>query len=1146
MVVPFSTPEDRADEEARRRIREETDRSFLVEAAAGTGKTTALVGRIVSVLGRGEADVHQIVAVTFTRKAAGELKLRLRQELEQVRRESTSAGERSHLERAIAHLEEARIGTIHSFCGDILRERPVEARVDPAFEELSEDEAPRLFERIFRVWIQRKLQLMPPALSRVLARLARNSWESPLDSLNRAAWNSVEWRDFQAPWERRAFPRSRLMQDLVEEVLELADLSESCPYKSDYLRMDLQPARFFSRSFHRSRELGHQETDELEASLIELTRALRRKKRKGRGKFSEQVSRQEVLSRRERLLEHLESFQIASDADLAAQLHELFREVTREYQDQKQARGVLDFVDLLVATRDLIRENQEVRGYLQGRFTRLFVDEFQDTDPLQAEILTLLSSSNPEVDDWRQVRIVPGKLFLVGDPKQSIYRFRRADVILYQQIRRYLNRGGVETLYLSRNFRSTRPLQRLINSAFSPVMTGDPESGQPEYVPLLEKGADSGELPAAVVLPIPRPYGAWSLSRMEIARGEPEVVAAFIQWLLESEWKIRDPDDPEGRIPVRPEHITILMRKFVSWRKDLTRPYVRELEARGIPHLLVGSKSLHTREEIETLRSALRAVEWPDDELSVFATLRGSLFAIDDASLFRYRKLAGPLHPFIPPREPAEDWQTPIREALSLLAELHRRRNYVPIVATISRLLEETRAHSGFALRPSGHQVLANLRKIWDMARRYEANQGLSLRGFVEFLNREAELDRSAEAPIVEEGAEGVRIMTLHAAKGLEAPVIVLAGLTTSASAREPDKYVDLEQNLCATRILGCKPWELVKNAALEHERDKAEGVRISYVAATRARDLLVVPGVGDETVEGWLADLNPVIYPVRQNWRHPESPPVVCPPFGDRTVLERPVRFDGRSEKSVRPGLHRSEEGSHRVLWWDPATLNLDLEPDFGLRQQELLAAPEDPEEEECSLKDYQDWKASQAEIRQTGGCPERVIFRPSEADQDPPGDPIPLTIEEASQGGMGSGGRRYGTLVHTVLRDVDWSASPEAIEQLARFHGRSMQAPGKEIKSAARAVQAALHHPRLARLRTVEQIRREFPISVRLEDDRLLEGALDLLYQEAGHWHVIDFKTDREIKRRKTLYERQLRWYVLAVSILMESPASGHLLIV
>jgi ATP-dependent helicase/nuclease subunit A len=199
------------DRAARHRIRTSLAESLLVEASAGTGKTTELVARIVAVLATGVTSIDRIVAVTFTNKAAGELKLRLRQELDRARETAAIPSERANIENALEHLEEASIGTIHSFCAQILRERPVEAVVDPAFEELTEQQAARIFERAFRAWFQQKLSEGAPALRRALARLAaRDSVDAspPITQLQYAAWKLIEWRDHPTPWRQPAFDRS--------------------------------------------------------------------------------------------------------------------------------------------------------------------------------------------------------------------------------------------------------------------------------------------------------------------------------------------------------------------------------------------------------------------------------------------------------------------------------------------------------------------------------------------------------------------------------------------------------------------------------------------------------------------------------------------------------------------------------------------------------------------------------------------------------------------------------------------------------------------------------------------------------------------------------------------------------------------------
>src|SRR6185295_3673662 len=199
-----------ADEAARHRIRTSLDENLIVEAAAGTGKTTELVNRIVNIIRTGRAVVHRIVAVTFTRKAAGELRLRLRLELDAARSKATKADEIEHLENALARLEEARIGTIHAFCAELLRQRPVEARIPPGFEELDENQSARLYARAFDAWVQDALQRMPEGLHRALNRVGTgysSEDDGPLDQIRNAGWNLVQWRDFPTRWRREPFDR---------------------------------------------------------------------------------------------------------------------------------------------------------------------------------------------------------------------------------------------------------------------------------------------------------------------------------------------------------------------------------------------------------------------------------------------------------------------------------------------------------------------------------------------------------------------------------------------------------------------------------------------------------------------------------------------------------------------------------------------------------------------------------------------------------------------------------------------------------------------------------------------------------------------------------------------------------------------------
>ena len=517
-------------------------------------------------------------------------------------------------------------------------------------------------------------------------------------------------------------------------------------------------------------------------------------------------------------------FHCDADADLAARLHDELSTVIAAYEDAKARVGALDFLDLLVRARDVVRDRRDVRAAFQQRFTHLFVDEFQDTDPLQAEILLLLAADDPDVTDWRAVRPAPGKLFVVGDPKQSIYRFRRADVGIYEAVREQLRRHGAACVALRSSFRAVPEIQHAVNAAFAPRMTGDPVAVQAHYVPLAAVRPPQTGQPAVVALPVPKAR-IWRgrPTKPSLAESQPDAVAAFIHWLVrDSGWTVTDRERPAERAPIQARDVCLLFRRFDTWTKDgtvdVTRPYVQALEARDLPHLLVGGKSFHEREEVETLRTALAAIEWPDDELSVFGTLRGALFAFGDDVLLDYRARARHFRPF-QPLELAPDAPEPLREvaaALTLLRDLHVRRNQRPVAATIASLLEASRAHAIFALRPSGDQALANVQYVGELARQYEAAGGLSFRGFVERLRDEAAETRAAEAPILEEGSDGVRLMTVHKAKGLEFPVVVLVDIGADLSRSTASRWVDTDGRRCAVTLAGWAPAELRQHEALE------------------------------------------------------------------------------------------------------------------------------------------------------------------------------------------------------------------------------------------------------------------------------------------------------------------------------------------
>ncbi len=1148
------------DADARRRIAERLDTTLFVEAAAGTGKTTALVGRIVALLRSGRASLDGIVALTFADKAAGEMRLRLRAELE-LARAGTPAGstERDRLDAALEQLELARIATIHAFCGDLLQERPVEAGVDPLFAIAAPDEAARLLERAFDDWFQGALTDPPEGVRRLLRRRPRGpEARGARATLFEAARALVEHRDYTARWRRDPFERERAIDAVVADLDALAELAPRASYPDDWLAKNFaNVARFVSENRLREgvRERDH---DALEAELRQLLRKDTGWHYKGinRKDFAPGVSRPAALAQRDAAKQRLDRLIADCDADLAACLQPELLPVVRKYEEHKRAVGVLDFVDLLVCTRELLVRDAAVRADLARRFTHYFVDEFQDTDPLQAEILMLLVSDDPAQRDWRAAVPAPGRLFVVGDPKQSIYRFRRADVAIYEQIKERLVAHGAELVLLRASFRAVPAIQAAVNAAFEPEMQAAADRSQARYVPLEAARADEPAQPAVVVVPAPQPYGDYgTVVSWKVEESLPEAVGAFVAWLCrESGWTVEERGE---RVPVDSRHVCLLFRRFKHFRDDATRPYQRALEARRVPHVLVGGRSFHDREEVIALRNALTAIEWPGDELSVYAVLRGPLFALTDDVLLAWRAAQGTLHP-LAPRKPAEPARSEPRasevqavaDALDVLARLHRGRNRRPIADTIGQLLEAVRAHAALAIWPTGEQALANCLRVMDLARRFERTGASSFRAFVDRLEDDAEGGDTEDAPVVEEGTEGVRIMTAHKAKGLEFPVVVLCDPTANATREQPSRHVDPERSLWAEALAGCAPRELLEASAVELARDRAEAVRLAYVAATRARDLLVVTGVADEELAGtWLSALHPAIYPTPRSPGEGEPVPG-CPAFRGAAGGQRPANARPGKRAPVNAGRLTPRAGRHTVVWWDPKVLKLDAQERVGLRQQRILEADQGGTAAAEGERVHAQWQAERQALLAAGAHPScAVVPVTALAEERSAALPMPeVRIETVAATRAGRpGGRRFGALVHAVLAEVDLRASAPEVARTAELQGRIVGASAEEIAAAAAAVVAALAHPVIARAAASPALRREVPVALPQEDGRLAEGVVDLAFRDldAG-WTVVDFKTDAELGPRRATYAAQVRLYADAIARATGERAEPLLLVV
>ena len=599
----MTTLPDAAD---RARIETDLDTDLLVEAGAGSGKTTALTGRMLALVAGGTATVDQLAAVTFTRKAAGELRERFQERLEAEIRGLESAPPAAGLEEEVEwtarlgrlrevlrELDRAFIGTIHSFCARLLRERPLEARLDPGFREVTQEEALRLRSLFWDGFIERRTAGEDPELARVLeVGLRPHQLRGLFDAL-------VENPDvrFQAPAvEAPGEEELTWLRHELEEVLERA--SEGMPEE--------EPDRGWCPVQARIRELRFRRAVHGWDDPIRLLESAGQVARKDTWKATQ--NRWPSKGAALRAQEILNGF--GAEDGRARSIHlrwlahryplalALARSAAREFEEHRLRTGQLDFEDLLMQAAALLRRSPVARRELGRRYRRILVDEFQDTDPVQAEVLLLLASEpagevrEDDPPEWTGAVPRPGQLFVVGDPKQSIYRFRRADIAVYDQVkRRFEAFGGV--LHLTVNFRSTPAIARLVNGVFGgpggfPAEPSELQAGFASMDAFREEG--SAVRSGVWVYPVePRGDG-----RAAVAEDDAERVASWIRGRVDR--GDRSPGD-----------FLVLTRQKVALAR-----YARALEERNLPVQVTGA-GVGIEEELGELLLLLRALADPGD-----------------------------------------------------------------------------------------------------------------------------------------------------------------------------------------------------------------------------------------------------------------------------------------------------------------------------------------------------------------------------------------------------------------------------------------------------------------------------------------------------------------------------------------------------
>ena len=372
--------------------------------------------------------------------------------------------------------------------------------------------------------------------------------------------------------------------------------------------------------------------------------------------------------------------------------------------------------------------------------------------------------------------------------------------------------------------------------------------------------------------------------------------------------------------------------------------------------------------------------------------------------------------------------------------------------------------------------------------------------------------------------------MTVHKAKGLEFPVVILADMTTPATQQSGcDRYVDSSQRLCAQKLCSWAPWELQDHEDEEAAEERAEAVRLAYVSATRAKDLLVVSASGMGPWDGsWLTPLYGALYPERDNWTTPDAFPHIQT-IGRATVLDFPP--DDEDAVSIRPGMY--DIGGNRVFWFDPRMLPPEREAAPGLHRGALLDGTE--AQRAVGMAAWNSWQDTRTALIETARQPTIKTALASEARVTPEAAQIPFEAVTVDWEGQRPATRNFGRLVHILLE----SWNPSATDALAELHGHRINATDREITAAAALARATMHHPLVNPTSAIE-IHREYPVCVALASGELIEGVIDVAWSDGKSWTVVDYKTGRAEKR----HQLQVQLYALALQQATGIPARAVVL--
>ena len=868
-------PEVLADDAARRAAISVHDRTLLVEAGAGSGKTAVMAGRIAAILASGVAP-KALAAVTFTELAASELLSRVREVVSELCQgvvpvdlrvafpDGLQPDQREQLQAAQSRIDEMTCSTIHGFCQVLIKPYPAEADIDPGASVMDRDQADLAFLETRDAWLRDRLD---QGEGELLTELVLQSPERTVGLVTTVLDHMRKRRGLTVDAPPALEPLARAFQEAAADFLVFASAG---PVQEEETAGMAQ--RFAEMAERPAVTQAPQDPAALVALLLErphgdlctATGSFRAYRKKG--KWGDAAKRA-GLSKADADRLNLRADELNSAcctrwsallsgaaARVLAELVDALQPVLGRLRTDKRATALLDFDDVIYAARDLLRDHDEVRQALGQRFTHVLVDEFQDTDPVQIEIFWRLCGDPPSSDseDWALWRLRPGALFLVGDPKQAIYRFRGADVAAYVSAREAVAAQMAEAvLSISTNFRSCAPILTYVNARFSGPLSV--ERGQPGFTALdsFHAAREGAVCVAALDVAAADENGAATAEQQRDA--EAEAVADLCARLIGSEAVL---DRRSGALrPCRPGDIALLAPTSSElWR------YEEALERRGVPVATQAGKGLFRRQEIQDLIALTRSLADPRDTLAFGALLRGPLVGLSDEALL---DLVWSL-----PRDPEAPDDLPrlrlgiettgitdarARGAIERLQALRRRINSTTPYDLLSQAIDVFRVRPLLMQRHAARadRALANVDLFLSLSRAFAVR---GLRAFSEMMT--AAWDDEARAiegrPDAQE--EAVALYTMHAAKGLEWPIV--APINTMTQVRSADSAVtDRRSGRFYCPVFDVRPtgYEAAREdekAELERER-----VRLWYVAATRARELLVLPRLDvDPKSSAWVA----------------------------------------------------------------------------------------------------------------------------------------------------------------------------------------------------------------------------------------------------------------------------------------------------